>query len=70
MIITESKVLLRDAAIGIVRKYLSRNTLLSAGGKLLILRLDSIGDYILFRNFLKPIRESERFRDFKIVVSV
>ncbi|MBX7044084.1 MAG: hypothetical protein K1X85_14400 [Ignavibacteria bacterium] len=68
MIITESKVLLRDAAIGIVRKYLSRNTLLSAGGKLLILRLDSIGDYILFRNFLKPIRESERFRDFKITL--
>ena len=68
MIITNSKVLLRDASIGIVRKYLSRNSFLSTGGKLLIMRLDSIGDYVLFRNFLKPIRESEKFRDFKITL--
>ncbi len=68
MIITNSKVLLRDASIGIVRKYLSRNSMLSTGSKLLMLRLDSIGDYVLFRNFLKPIRESERFRDCRITL--
>jgi len=33
---------------------------------LLIIRLDSIGDYILFRNFLKEIRESEQYKDYKI----
>ncbi|MDW8465862.1 MAG: hypothetical protein RML35_06685 [Chloroherpetonaceae bacterium] len=35
---------------------------------LLILRLDEIGDYVLFRNFLKEIRESERFKDYKITL--
>ncbi|GAB6283313.1 MAG: glycosyltransferase family 9 protein [Ignavibacterium sp.] len=33
---------------------------------LLIVRLDSIGDYILFRNFLQEIRESEQYRNYKI----
>jgi ADP-heptose:LPS heptosyltransferase len=31
--------------------------------RLLILKPDAIGDYILFRNFLKVIRESEKYRD-------
>lgn len=33
---------------------------------LLIVRLDAIGDYILFRNFLKVIRESKQYRNYKI----
>lgn len=35
---------------------------------LLIIRLDEIGDYILFRNFLKVIRNSDRFRGYKMVL--
>lgn len=35
---------------------------------LLIIRMDAIGDYILFRNFLKEIRESEKFRDYEITL--
>ena len=35
---------------------------------LLIVRLDEIGDYILFRNFLSVLRESELFRDFQITL--
>jgi ADP-heptose:LPS heptosyltransferase len=35
---------------------------------LLILRLDSIGDYILFRNFLQVIRNSEQYRDYHITL--
>jgi ADP-heptose:LPS heptosyltransferase len=35
---------------------------------LLIIRPDAIGDYILFRNFLKIIRESHKFRDYKITL--
>jgi len=33
---------------------------------LLVIRLDAIGDYVLFRNFLQVIRESEKYRDYKI----
>ncbi len=34
--------------------------------RLLIIKLDHLGDYILFRNFLKRIRESEKFKNYKI----
>jgi ADP-heptose:LPS heptosyltransferase len=33
---------------------------------LLLIRLDSIGDYILFRNFIKYLKESKRFSDYGI----
>ncbi len=36
------------------------------GRELLILKPDAIGDYLLFRNLLALIRESERFRDYRI----
>jgi ADP-heptose:LPS heptosyltransferase len=36
--------------------------------KLLIIRLDAIGDYVIFRNFLKELRESEKYKDFEITV--
>jgi ADP-heptose:LPS heptosyltransferase len=35
---------------------------------LLLIRLDAIGDYILFRNYLEVIRNSKRFRDCKITL--
>ncbi len=35
---------------------------------LLIIRLDAIGDYVLFRNFLKILRESEKYKKYKITL--
>lgn len=35
---------------------------------LLIIRLDVIGDYVLFRNFLKTVRNSEKYRNHKITL--
>lgn len=34
---------------------------------LLIIRLDGIGDYILTRPFFKNLRNSKRFKDYKII---
>ena len=34
--------------------------------RLLIIKLDAIGDYILFRNFLEIIRNSEKYKDYEI----
>lgn len=36
--------------------------------KILIVRLDAIGDYIIFRNFLQQIRESEKFKNNEITL--
>ena len=35
---------------------------------LLIIKVDSIGDYVIFRNFLSEIRTSKKFRDYKITL--
>lgn len=35
---------------------------------LLIVRLDQIGDYVLFRNFLEDIRKSEKYSNYKITL--
>lgn len=35
---------------------------------LLIVRVDRIGDYVLFRDFLRVIRQSERFKDYHITL--
>lgn len=37
-------------------------------GTLLLVRLDAIGDYILFRNYLKIIRASEKYKNYKITL--
>jgi ADP-heptose:LPS heptosyltransferase len=34
---------------------------------LLLIRLDSIGDYILFRNFIAVLKNSEKFRNYKFI---
>jgi ADP-heptose:LPS heptosyltransferase len=41
--------------------FIKKNTLL-------ILRLDSIGDYILFRNFIEVIKISEKYKNYKITL--
>lgn len=35
---------------------------------LLIIKLDAIGDYILFRNFFKNIRESTQYKNYRIIL--
>src|SRR6185295_16195827 len=35
---------------------------------LLVVRIDSIGDYILFRNFIQELKNSEKFRNYKITL--
>ena len=41
--------------------FVNKNTLL-------LLRLDSIGDYILFRNFIRALKESKKYKDYKITL--
>ncbi len=35
---------------------------------LLLVRLDGIGDYVLFRNFIEVLKNSDRFRDYEITL--
>ena len=35
---------------------------------ILIIKPDHIGDYILFRNFLIEIKQSEKFQNYKLIV--
>ncbi|MFA5216263.1 glycosyltransferase family 9 protein [Sulfuricurvum sp.] len=35
---------------------------------ILLIRLDAIGDYILFRNFIEVLRNSEQYKDYKITL--
>jgi ADP-heptose:LPS heptosyltransferase len=39
-----------------------------AGGRLLLVRLDAIGDYVLFRNFLEALRTAGPYRDHSITL--
>ncbi|HOV12846.1 MAG TPA: hypothetical protein PK771_01060, partial [Spirochaetota bacterium] len=36
--------------------------------ELLIVKLDAIGDYIIFRNFIEEIKKSEKFCDYDITI--
>lgn len=35
---------------------------------LLLIRLDAIGDYVLFRNFIEELKNSEKYKDYKITL--
>jgi len=35
---------------------------------LLLIRLDAIGDYVLFRNFIEVLKKSEKYKDYKITL--
>lgn len=47
---------------------IKRNSVERVPGSLLLIRLDAIGDYILFRNFLKPLKESKQYKNYKITL--
>jgi len=36
--------------------------------RLLLVRLDSIGDYVLFRDFIRILKESEKYKNYKITL--
>lgn len=38
------------------------------GKSLLLIKLDAIGDYILFRNYIEILKKSDRYRDYKITL--
>ena len=46
----------------------SKKSFFTAKNTLLILRLDSIGDYIIFRNFIEIIRTSNKYKNYKITL--
>lgn len=35
---------------------------------LLLIRLDAIGDYVLFRNFIEVLKKSEKYKDYSITL--
>mgnify|MGYP000005111951 CR=1 FL=1 len=35
---------------------------------LLLIRLDAIGDYVMFRNFIKELKQSQKYKDYKITL--
>lgn len=47
------------------RAYFSR---LEQQKEILIVNTDSIGDYIIFRNFLRQVKESVKYKDYKLVL--
>ena len=44
------------------------NKKVSNSKNLLIVKMDAIGDYILFRNFLKAIKEDKKYSKYKITL--
>jgi len=67
-LIRDIKIFFRDVLKNILNKYLQRKSIFTQKNTLLILRIDAIGDYILFRNFIKVIKESERFKNYRITL--
>lgn len=63
------KIYLRRKLIFIIDFILIRKCLFTKKESLLIIRLDDIGDYILFRNFIEPIRNSAKFKNKKIYLA-
>ncbi len=66
--IGDTKIFFRDLIKNILIKYLQRKSIFTRKNTLLIVRIDAIGDYILFRNFIKVIKESERFKNHSITL--
>ena len=66
--IISTKIFLRNVIIKSKERKLSRRSDKLTDNSLMILRTDAIGDYILFRNFIKVIRESKKFKDYHITL--
>ncbi|OGU28262.1 MAG: hypothetical protein A2057_13550 [Ignavibacteria bacterium GWA2_35_9] len=55
-------------ALQLINLFLNRKKIEYQHNKLLIIRLDSIGDYMLFRNFIGEIKKSKKYRDYTVTL--
>lgn len=55
-----------EVAVGILDVFFVRKPKTIQKNTLLIIKLDAIGDYVLFRNYLKSIKESDKFKGYEI----
>jgi len=67
-LIIEIKIFVRNILVRTIEKYFSSKKSAIRKNTMLILRTDAIGDYILFRNFIKYIKESEKYRHYSIAL--
>ncbi|MEP7146751.1 MAG: glycosyltransferase family 9 protein [bacterium] len=58
--------LIASSILLFMERFLSGKSLFIKKKSMLIIRLDAIGDYILFRNFIKEIKDSPKFSGYKI----
>ncbi len=52
----------------IISSFIKNKNAAYAPGTMLIIRLDAIGDYILFRNFIRVVKEDEKYKNYKITL--
>ena len=52
----------------LITDYLAKKYSKIEKNNLLLIRLDAIGDYILFRNFIKILKKSKRYKDYNITL--
>jgi ADP-heptose:LPS heptosyltransferase len=48
------------------RNFVKDKNIPAVPGTMMIIRLDAIGDYVLFRNFIRYVKENERYKNYKI----
>ncbi len=51
-----------------VLNFFSRPKITNGKKSLLLIRLDTIGDYVIFRNFIEILKKSEKYKDFSITL--
>lgn len=66
--IDRSKIFIRNSITKLIDFYLTRKHIIPRSKTLLLIRIDSIGDYILFRNFIKVIKESVKYKEHRIIL--
>ncbi len=66
-VIRRIKLVIHHSILSVVDTITKKNAVIKEK-TLLVIRVDAIGDYILFRNFLKVLRESEQFTGYSITL--
>lgn len=65
--ITEIRFLFRFIIYSLSNLFVGSSTNITAN-TLLLIRLDAIGDYILFRNFIESIKKSEKYKNYSLTL--
>jgi len=63
--ISKIKILIKYLLLSLTDNLIINNSKI-INNNLLIIRLDAIGDYILFRNFIEILKKSKKYRDYQI----